>query len=153
MKKALVTVGVIGIFVVYGLLQKANLVADTIPSTPTPAPSKTPIPGAPTSTPIPTTSNGQYKDGVYTGPAADALYGLVQVQVTVSGGKISDVQFLQFPNDRRTSQMINSQVMPMLKNEAIQAQSGDVNIVSGATDTSMAFIQSLTSALQSAVNN
>jgi uncharacterized protein with FMN-binding domain len=70
--------------------------------------------------------------------------------VTISGGRISDVQFLQYPNDRRTSQMINSQAMPILKQEAIQAQSAQVSGVSGATATSGAFIQSLGNALQQA---
>jgi len=56
--------------------------------------------------------------------------------VTISGGKITDVVFLQYPSDRRTSQMINSQAMPLLKEEAIQAQSVQVSGVSGASATS-----------------
>ena len=162
MKKALVTVGVLGIFIVYGIYQKVNLTPDTKTLAPSPSskPSPTPVPtdtivrGMPTSTPAPTQTkaSGQYKDGVYTGSQGDALYGYVQVQATISGGKITDVQFLQYPSDRSTSRMINSQAMPMLKNEAIQAQSANVDIISGATDTSMAFIQSLGSALQSAAN-
>lgn len=96
------------------------------------------------------TAAAQYKDGTYTGDVADAYYGNIQVQVTVSGGKITDVQFLQYPNDRGTSIQINSQAMPYLKQEAIQAQSAQVDGVSGATDTSQAFIQSLGSALNQA---
>lgn len=95
-------------------------------------------------------STGTYKDGTYTGDAADAYYGNIQVQVMVSGGKITDVTFLQYPNDRGESVRINSQAMPMLKQEAIQAQSAQVDGVSGATDTSQAFVQSLTSALNQA---
>lgn len=95
-------------------------------------------------------NSGQYKNGSYTGPVADAFYGNVQVKVVVSGGKISDVQFLQHPGDRQTSVEINSQAMPMLKQEAIQAQSAQVDGVSGATETSLAFISSLTGALQQA---
>lgn len=96
------------------------------------------------------TTSQQYKDGSYTGNAADAFYGNIQVQVTISGGKITDVVFLQYPNDRGTSVEINNQAMPMLKQEAIQAQSANVDGVSGATDTSQAFIQSLSSALNQA---
>lgn len=91
-----------------------------------------------------------YKDGQYTGDVADAYYGNVQVKVVVSNGKISDVQFLDYPHDRLTSQAINSQAMPYLKSEAIAAQSANVDIVSGATQTSEAFRQSLQSALTKA---
>ena len=93
---------------------------------------------------------GQYKNGTYTGSVADAFYGNVQVQVTISSGQITDVQFLQYPNDRSTSVYINSQAMPLLKQEAIQAQSANVSGVSGASATSAAFIQSLTDALSQA---
>ena len=86
----------------------------------------------------------------YQGSPIDAYYGLVQVQVTVQNGSIQDVQFLQYPNDRRTSQQINSIAMPYLQQEAIQAQSAQVDIISGATLTSEGFIMSLQSALQAA---
>lgn len=102
-------------------------------------------------TPTTGTSSKSYKDGTYTGPITDAYYGNVQVQVTISGGKIADVQFLQYPNDNRTSLEVNSQAMPLLKSEAIQAQSAQVDIVSGASQTSQAFQQSLSSALQQAI--
>ncbi len=118
------------------------------------APTNAPV--IPTNTPVPPTATtqqtGQYKDGVYTGPTVDAFYGLVQVQATVQSGKLADVQFLQFPNDRRTSQMINRQAMPWLVQEAIQAQSAYVNIISGATLTSEGFAQSLYAALNQAKN-
>ena len=91
-----------------------------------------------------------YTDGTYTGSQADAYYGTVQIQVTVQGGMLTGVNFLQYPNDRRTSQSINGRAMPILKSEAIQAQNANVNIVSGATDTSMAFQQSLADALAQA---
>lgn len=99
--------------------------------------------------PSPTTA-ANYKDGTYTGDAADAFYGNIQVAVTVQGGKITDVQFLQYPNDRENSVMINQQAMPLLRQEAIQAQSAHVDGVSGATDSSQAFVQSLSSALAKA---
>ena len=92
-------------------------------------------------------------DGSYTGSSADAYYGTVQVQAIVQGGKLVTVNFLQYPSDRRTSQYINGQAMPMLQTEAIQAQSANVSGVSGATDTSAAFVQSLGSALAQANNS
>lgn len=91
-----------------------------------------------------------YKDGQYTGNVADAYYGNIQVQATIQGGKISDVVFLDYPQDRRNSVRINTEAMPLLKSEAIQAQSAQVDIVSGATATSDAFRQSLASALAQA---
>jgi len=111
---------------------------------------------APTPTPTPTPTpkpKGQYADGSYTGAAADAYYGLVQVRATIAGGKLTAVDFLQYPNDRRTSVEINSQAMPLLKQEAIQAQSANVSGVSGASDTSAAFVQSLGDALAQAKNS
>ena len=91
-----------------------------------------------------------YADGSYTGSVADAYYGSVQVQVIVQSGKVATVNFLQYPSDRSTSRYINGQAMPILQSEAIQAQSANVDIVSGATDTSMAFQQSLANALAQA---
>ncbi|MGA7194595.1 MAG: FMN-binding protein [Anaerolineales bacterium] len=91
-----------------------------------------------------------YKNGTYTGPSVDVNYGLVEVQATIQNGKISDVQFLDYPHDRRTSQQINAIAMPDLQQEAIQAQSANVDIISGATLTSEGFQMSLQSALASA---
>jgi uncharacterized protein with FMN-binding domain len=96
------------------------------------------------------TSSKTYKDGTYTGSVADAYYGNVQVSVTITGGKITDVKFLQYPNTHSTSVYINQQVMPYLQQEAIKAQDSNVQIISGATFTSQAFIQSLSSALSQA---
>lgn len=93
-----------------------------------------------------------YADGSYIGTSFDAYYGIVQVKAVVTNGKITDVQFLQYPNSRSNSRMINNQAMPMLAQEAIQAQSAKVNGVSGATFTSDAFQQSLASALALAKN-
>lgn len=102
------------------------------------------------STPATQSSPGQYKDGTYKGSVADAYYGNVQVSVTISGGRIADVKFLQYPNTHSTSVYINQQAMPYLKQEAIQSQNSNVQIISGATFTSEAFIQSLQSALSKA---
>ncbi|MDR3559364.1 MAG: FMN-binding protein [Candidatus Pacebacteria bacterium] len=102
---------------------------------------------------LPPSANGStqnYRDGQYTGQPADAYYGNIQVKAIVSNGKISDVQFLDYPQDRNHSIQINQVAMPILKQEAIQSQSAQVQIVSGATDTSQAFQQSLDSALTQA---
>jgi uncharacterized protein with FMN-binding domain len=96
------------------------------------------------------TVSGQYRDGSYTGSQADAHWGTVEVLAVVSNGQLSDVQFTEYPNHRNRSQEINSQAMPILTREAVQSQQAQVDVVSGATDTSEAFIQSLSSALSQA---
>jgi uncharacterized protein with FMN-binding domain len=95
---------------------------------------------------------GRYTDGTYTGAAENAYYGTHQVAAVVKNGALADVQFLQYANDRSTSRYINGQAMPQLKQEAITAQSANVDIVSGATFTSEAFQKSLGSALAQATN-
>ena len=97
-----------------------------------------------------TAGTGGYKNGSYTGSQADLVYGTVQVKAVIQGGRLTDVQFLSQPTGRRQSQYINSQATPILKQEAIQAQSAHVQAVSGATLTSEAFVQSLQSALSQA---
>ncbi len=180
MKKFLLSTLVLVVFIVYALHtnlanEQASTIAINTPGVviPSPVSSETPE-GSSGPTPVPTARptraptaasmasaalttsptaqpTGKYKNGTYTGSVADAFYGNIQVQVTISGGNITDVQFLQYPSDRSTSIYINSQAMPLLKQEAIAAQSAQVSGVSGATATSQAFIQSLGSALQQAV--
>ncbi len=90
-----------------------------------------------------------YADGTYTGSQASALYGVVQVQATIQGGKITNVQFLSHPTGRNSDQ-INARAVPLLTEQAIAVQSANVQVVSGATLTSNAFMQSLQSALSQA---
>ncbi len=88
--------------------------------------------------------------GTFTGTAVDTRYGPVQVQVTVQGGKITAVEAIQYPSSDPHSMRVNQYAIPALVQEALQAQSAQVNTVSGATYTSEAFIQSLQSALTAA---
>jgi uncharacterized protein with FMN-binding domain len=118
------------------------------PPQPTPTSASTAVASAPTPT---SASSGQYKDGSYTGNEADAQWGYVQVQAIVSQGKITDVKFLEYPSDRSRSQFINSVADPELVSEAIQAQSSHVDVITGATDSSEAFMQSLADALSQAI--
>ncbi len=118
------------------------------------APQQQSAQAAPTQAPVAKSAPAAsgYKDGTYQGQPVDAYYGLVQVQVSIQGGAISSVQFLQYPNDRLTSRQINQIAMPWLQQEAVQVQSANVDIISGATLTSEGFQMSLQSALQSAHN-
>ena len=154
MKKILLSGFVVATFIGYALQQRygdnSSVVVTPNTST-TQTTTQSPTPAAQGSTPPPPQQLASaYKDGSYTGPVTDAFYGNVQVQAIISGGKITDVKFLQYPSDRSTSRMINSQAMPLLTQEAIQAQSANVNGVSGASQTSGAFVQSLQSALSQA---
>lgn len=92
-----------------------------------------------------------YKAGTYTGSAVNFLYGNIQVQAVIANGKITDVIFLQYPNDNYTSISINTQAMPLLKSEALQVQNASVDIVTGASDSSQAFQKSLDVALKQAI--
>ena len=160
MKKAFIGLGVLGIYLIYSLgirHQQPQLPKPTsLTSSNTGSSSsagKANLSTATTSAPAtssPQTSSSAYRDGTYTGASEDAYYGNVQVAVTVSGGKITNVKFLQYPDTHSTSVYINQQAMPYLQQETIQSQNANVQIISGATFTSQAFIQSLQTALNKA---
>jgi uncharacterized protein with FMN-binding domain len=169
MKKFIVAVIVIGAFVIYSFIyNRSNAVAvlpgglsasgssapspgTSVPATATPPPASSSSSSTVTVTPTPTTAPGaQYKNGSYTGSVADAHWGYIQVQAIIKNGKITDVQFVQYPNDRNRSIEINQYADPQLTSEAVQAQSANVDVITGATDSSEAFIQSLTDALSQA---
>ncbi|HUC31697.1 MAG TPA: FMN-binding protein [Candidatus Paceibacterota bacterium] len=111
-------------------------------------PTSTPTTTLPSDNP-PGSATGQYKDGTYTGSVADAFYGNLQAVVTIQGGLITDVTFPQAPSGGHSSD-VSAVALPELKQEAIAAQSANVNIVSGATQDSQAFQQSLAVALAQA---
>ncbi len=126
------------------------------PATPTkpyiPAPTPTqvaikPSPAAPAPVPAPTPRVAKYQDGTFTGKVADAYFGNLQVATVINSGKITDVKFLEYPNDQPESLQISNRTMPKLKSEAISSQSEKVDIISGATQTCEAFNESLADAL------
>ncbi len=164
MKKTLSSITFIALFGLYALYHNGVSQGALALNTPTAADVSTPISArtsttktvATTSTPPAkqqppaATSQGKYKDGTYLGSSANAYYGNVQVQVTIASGKIATVSFLDYPQDRGTSRAINTEAIPLLTQEAIKAQSANVSGVSGASDTSAAFRQSLAVALSKA---
>ena len=85
-----------------------------------------------------------------TGETAQTQWGPVQVQITVTGGKITDVTPVQYPNGNGRDQEINSYALPVLAQEALAAQSANIDHVSGATVTSDGYVQSLQSAIDQA---
>ncbi|MFI5261263.1 MAG: FMN-binding protein [Candidatus Limnocylindrales bacterium] len=88
--------------------------------------------------------------GQATGQVSETRFGPVQVRISYANGKITDVVAVQVPSDRFRSQMIAAYAVPILRTEALQAQSAQIDTVSGATYTSQGYAMSLQSALDQA---
>jgi uncharacterized protein with FMN-binding domain len=106
-------------------------------------------PGAAGTTTAPPRGSGLH-DGSFTGPVVSTKYGPVQVRVTVSGGRMTDVVAVQLPTAELRSVRINERAVPILRQEALTAQSASIDTVSGATYTSNGYRGSLQSALDAA---
>ncbi|WP_432153308.1 FMN-binding protein [Streptomyces tricolor] len=88
----------------------------------------------------------QAGSGAVTGDAAQTQYGAVQVRLTVSAGKITEAEAVQAPTGGLSGQKTELAV-PRLNQQAVAAQSADIDVVSGATYTSEGYKKSLQSAL------
>ncbi|AUG80070.1 FMN-binding protein [Kitasatospora sp. MMS16-BH015] len=95
----------------------------------------------------PTTAGGSR---TVTGEAVDTRYGPVQVRVTLDNSRISKIDVIQYPDESRRDQEINTFALPELNQEALAAQSAQIDAVSGATFTSDGYTRSLQSALDQA---
>jgi uncharacterized protein with FMN-binding domain len=95
-------------------------------------------------------SSGSAGTRTVTGSTVDTRWGPVQVQVTLTDGKITKVTALQLPDGNQRDREINDFAVPQLTQEALSAQSARIDSVSGATYTSDGYIQSLQSALDKA---
>jgi uncharacterized protein with FMN-binding domain len=89
------------------------------------------------------------KSHIYKGPTENTQYGPVQVSIVVKSKKITQVNVSNSPDSAR-GQIIQGQAIPILKQETLKAQSANVNLVSGATQTSEGYIQSLQAAVKAA---
>ncbi|HZX06232.1 FMN-binding protein [Kribbella sp.] len=116
-------------------------------TTPT-APTNKPKPTTPAKKPTPTTP--AKKAVVVSGGVVDTQYGPVQVEISVSGGKITRSHTLQHPSGDGQTDRINGYAVPQLDQEAMAAQNANIDTVSGATFTSGGYRQSLQSALDAA---
>jgi uncharacterized protein with FMN-binding domain len=96
--------------------------------------------------PVGTAANGSAQ---VTGDAVTTRFGTVQVEIDIAGGALVDVTALQLPSGGRDSQ-VSAYAEPILRSEALQAGSASIDTVSGATYTSMGYIESLQSALDQA---
>ncbi|MDH6441244.1 uncharacterized protein with FMN-binding domain [Streptomyces sp. SAI-144] len=85
-----------------------------------------------------------------TGATAQTKYGPVQVRITLTGSRITGATAVQSPDETGRSKEISSTAVPKLNRETLEAQSADIDAVSGATYTSAGYKQSLQSALDRA---
>ena len=111
----------------------------------------TPTPGAATPTPGAGTSAPNSTAKTVDGPVVSTRFGPIQVEVVVGSGSITDIVALQLPTGRRSGQ-ISDYSAPILRQEALQAQSASIDTVSGATYTSDAYARSLQAALDQAAH-
>ncbi len=96
-------------------------------------------------------STGQYKDGEYTTESVRVdRWGQLQLKVTIEGGQLTKIDVLEYPHSTRRSDIISRAALPTLITEAIQKQDANVDMVTRATDTCVAFVESLEPLLNSA---
>jgi uncharacterized protein with FMN-binding domain len=95
-------------------------------------------------------SGGASTVGTFKGSVVQTRFGAVQVQITVSAGKISEVTALRLTDDDRKSIQISNRAAPLLRTEVLTAQSAAVKTISGATVTSNAYLSSLQAAIDAA---
>jgi uncharacterized protein with FMN-binding domain len=122
--------------------KKPTQPAPSVAPKPTPAPTP-----APTRTPTPVATPAPGFTGSVDGSIANTPYGPIQVRVTFSNGKIANVTTLKTPTRDEKSIEIAQYACPILRSEALKAQSAKIDSVSGATYTSTGYKSSLQSAL------
>ena len=116
----------------------SNPTTSTQTSTPAPAQNQATTRATPTPTVISV-------NGTFTGPVVDVSYGNVQVQITVTNGKITDAKALIAPtgkNDKYTKMSL-----PTLRQQTLAAQSTSIQGVSGASYTTYGWRKSLQGAM------
>mgnify|MGYP000750587956 CR=1 FL=1 len=103
-----------------------------------------------TATPTPTpTKSAVSASGTFTGDQSSVgPYGGVVVRITVSNGKMTDIEAISAPGGR--NQRYTDMAVPTMRQRALSAQSANISGVSGASYTSYNFWKSLTSAIAKA---
>ncbi|MFA1550256.1 FMN-binding protein [Actinomadura chokoriensis] len=149
MRRTLITTGTTVAGVVLLLSMKPHHQASSATPPPAPGPSASGTSGPETS--------GQGGDGTapaangtFKGQSVDTEYGPVQVEITMSNGRLTAVRVLSAPSEDGRDREISAFSLPKLTKQAIAAGSANIDTVSGATYTSEGYITSLQSALDSA---
>ena len=93
---------------------------------------------------------GSAKNLTVNGTVAQTRWGPVQVQVKITNGKITDVRTLRRPSGNDRDEEINAYAIPQLRTEVLNAQSANIDAVSGASVTSGGYVESLQAALDAA---
>ena len=106
-----------------------------------------PVSGGSTSTP---SSSAASSAKTVTGPSVDTRWGPVQVQITVDGSTITNVTVPVYPTGNGRDQEINAYALLILIKDTLDAQSANIDMITGATVTSEGYLQSLQSALDQA---
>lgn len=164
MKKSLLiisTVAILGILAVYAIpltaknnnTSAATSTTSTNTSTSVSTPTTTSTSSStPTQSQTAATANtsSAYKDDSFTGSSSSNQFGDVQIKLTISGGKITDITALSYPSSDRRSLQISQYAIPQLKQEVLAAQSANIDSVSGASYTSQSYVESLQSAINQA---
>jgi uncharacterized protein with FMN-binding domain len=109
-----------------------------------------PIKGSTSSSSGTGSAGTQSSTSTLTGEVAQTQWGPVQVELTVADAKVTDVTVVQYPNGNGQDIEINNYALPVLIQETLDAQSANIDMVSGATVTSDGYLQSLQSALDQA---
>lgn len=102
---------------------------------------------SPETTSPPTTKPAASSSRSATGTDVQYRYGDIQIEVTASGSKITNVTAARDDATDGHSYQINSEAVPILESQTMSAQSAQIDGVSGATYTTQAYEQSLQSAL------
>ncbi|MDQ6650944.1 MAG: FMN-binding protein [Actinomycetota bacterium] len=156
MRRALAAIAgtILGLTLLLGFRTSPQSSSGSVPSAS--APAGTGTAAAPGASPAPTTSGGATTagstgtasgTGTVLGAVVSTRYGPVQVRVTESSGKITEVAAVQLPGGHQRSVQINNAAAPILRREALAAQSAQIDTVSGATYTSDGYTESLQAAL------
>ncbi|OLB77376.1 MAG: hypothetical protein AUI14_16315 [Actinobacteria bacterium 13_2_20CM_2_71_6] len=110
-------------------------------------------PGPAATMPVARAGAAHLPAGTYlvTGSIERTPHGLVQLRIGVVGGRFVDITVLRMPVGGRSTE-INQRAVPVLRREALAAQSAQIDAVSGATNTSRGYARSLQAALDAAVH-
>jgi uncharacterized protein with FMN-binding domain len=117
----------------------------TTTTKPTPKPTKSSTP-----TPKPTSTHAAATTTHYTGGVSQTKYGPMQVRISVTSHKITNVVAVKITNRDSKSVQISNRAVPILRSEVLKAQSAHVSNVSGATYTTRGYLSSLQSAINAA---
>jgi uncharacterized protein with FMN-binding domain len=116
-------------------------------SPPLALPSAADAPGIVSASPASPSGAAAVPATVVNGTVSQTRWGPVQVRATISGGRLTDVTALQYPQGNQRDAEINSYALPALHDAVIAAQSAHVDAISGATVTSDGYLTSLQAAL------